>query len=51
MLAEFLKEQCLLVLLFVILNLKERSPRDQQNVLYQVLQLGKNSFCGMLAEC
>ena len=39
-----LRELCLLVLLLVILNLKEQSPPDQKNVLYQLLQLGKNSF-------
>ena len=35
------KEQCLLVLLLVILNLKEQSPSD---LLYQLLPLEKNSF-------
>ena len=44
-----LKEQCLLVLFLVILNLKEQSPPDQKNVLYQLLQLGKNSFDSFVA--
>ena len=39
-----LKEQCLLVLLLVMLNLKEQSPPDQKHVLYQLLQLGQSSF-------
>ena len=38
------KEQCLLVLLLVILNLKKQSPPDQKHVLYQLLQLGQSSF-------
>ena len=33
-----LKEQCLLVLLLVILNLKEQNPPDQKNVLLQLEQ-------------
>ena len=47
------KEECLLVLFFVILDLKEQGPRDQKRTLYLILQSGQSGFdgfCGMLAE-
>ena len=35
------KEECLLVFFFVILDLKEQGPRDQKRTLYLILQSGR----------